>query len=112
MFAKRTWMTMITKEEQAEHDEGGEGDLPGHGYISIDFKIMRTNKSCQHCFSCCCCCCSLKCPRETDESWTWSPAIGDFLRHVDSLFRFSIKFVDRASLGARGNKGHWVVYVI
>lgn len=82
---------------------GGEGNAPGHGYISIDFKIMRTNKSCQHCFCycCCCCCCSLKCPRETDESSTWSPAIGDFLRHVDSLFRFSIKFVDKASLGAR-----------
>lgn len=82
--------------------EGGvagwrEEDAPGHGYISIDFKIMRTNKSCQHCFSCC----SLKCSRETDESSTWSTAIVDFLRHVDSLFRFSIKFVDRAREGTR-----------
>lgn len=79
MFAKRTWLALAEQEEQEEHPEGNRRQQPGQGYISIDFKIMRTNKSWQRC---CYCCCSLNCPkergkrkRETDmvDSNRWLP---------------------------------------
>jgi len=36
-------------DDDGDDDDDDDDNVAGHGYISIDFKIMRTNKSMQCC---------------------------------------------------------------